>query len=62
MQREKKPLEDTNEEGKSESKSKFETDEIAHEKENDNVDSNEREGWKVVGFGVAWFWLLTSST
>jgi hypothetical protein len=24
--------------------------------------SHEREGWKVLGFGIAWFWLFTSST
>jgi hypothetical protein len=24
--------------------------------------NHEREGWKVLGFGIAWFWLFTSST
>lgn len=28
--------------------------------ENENANGNERQGWKVMEFGLAWFWLLTS--
>jgi hypothetical protein len=32
------------------------------EREKMEVVNHEREGWKVLGFGIAWFWLFTSST
>jgi hypothetical protein len=37
-------------------------DELVHGNENEKSEGNEREGWKVMGFGLAWFWLLTSGT
>jgi hypothetical protein len=40
----------------------IEASKIAYAYENENGDGNDREGWKVMGFGLAWFWLLTSST
>ena len=48
----------------SEARAKIEAGKIVHgnENENETPTSNEREGWKVMGFGLAWFWLLTSST
>jgi hypothetical protein len=30
--------------------------------ENENANGSERQGWKVMEFGLAWFWLLTSGT
>jgi hypothetical protein len=36
----------------------IEASKIAYANENENGDGNDREGWKVMGFGLAWFWLL----
>jgi hypothetical protein len=41
---------------------KVELNEIGLEDEDENANGSEREGWKVMGFGLAWFWLLTSGT
>jgi hypothetical protein len=44
---------DENESG--EAKGESGMDEIVHRDDNENAEGNEREGWKVVGFGIAWF-------
>jgi hypothetical protein len=36
--------------------------ETVHGNENESTEGNKHEGWKVMGFGLAWFWLLTSGT
>ena len=30
--------------------------------ENENANGSERQGWEVMEFGLAWFWLLASGT
>jgi hypothetical protein len=47
---------------KDEGEEKIEVAEVELGNENANAEGNEREVWKVMGFGLAWFWLLTSST